>query len=68
MDPETKITEFDYEKYLNPELLKNCDTTTPEFKNTIRMLNYMTKTRFEDLQNKKAKFSKLQTQMTGLNE
>lgn len=25
-DQEEKITEFDYEKYLNPELLKNVDT------------------------------------------
>ena len=28
VDEEHKITEFDYEKYLNPELLKNVDTST----------------------------------------
>ena len=45
LDEETKITEFDYEKYLNPELLKNVDTTDPKFKEFIHMLNYSTKTK-----------------------
>ena len=46
-DQEHKITEFDYEKYLNPELLKNVDTTTDSFKELIKVLNYTTKTKYE---------------------
>ena len=46
-DPETKITEFDYENYLNPELLKNIDTNTDEFKQFVRALNFTTKTQYE---------------------
>ena len=49
-DEETKITEFDYEKYLNPEILKNIDTNDPKFKEVIKMLNYTTKTKYEKLQ------------------
>jgi len=49
-------------------LLKDVDTSTPEFKNMIRMLNYETKTKYEELQYKKIQFAKLQTQLTGLNE
>lgn len=48
-DEEHKITEFDYEKYLNPELLKNIDTTTEDFKDFIKVLNYSTKTKYETL-------------------
>ena len=46
-DKETKITEFDYENYLNQDLLKNADTNSKEFKNLVRHLNYATKTRYE---------------------
>ena len=46
-DEEHKITEFDYEKYLNPELLKNVDTSTDSFKELIKVLNYTTKTKYE---------------------
>ena len=46
-DQETKITEFDYENYLNPTLLENVDTTTEQFKEMVRKLNFVTKTRFE---------------------
>lgn len=49
-DREFKITEFDYENYLDPELLKNVDTKTESFKDFIRMLNFTTKTRYEQLQ------------------
>lgn len=47
LDPETKITEFDYENYLNQDLLKKADTSAPEFKNFVRQLNYSTKTKLE---------------------
>ena len=66
-DQETKITEFDYENYLNPELIKNLDTKTDEFKTMVRKLNYLTKTRYEAHEYKKAQFKKLQGVLTGLN-
>ena len=65
-DMEQKITEFDYEKYLNPELLKRCDTESEDFKMMVRQLNYYSKTKYEALQMKKREFSKLQEAMTGL--
>lgn len=46
-DSETKITEFDYENYLNPSLLKGVDTSTPEFKQFVRKLNFMSRTWYE---------------------
>jgi hypothetical protein len=45
MDPEHKITEFDYENYFNPILLKNKElTSSDEFKHLIRVLNYFSRT------------------------
>ena len=67
-DTEEKITEFDYEKFLNPELLKRCDTESEDFKQMVRQLNYLSKTRHETLQKKKQDFSALQEAMSGLNE
>ena len=49
-DEETKITEFDYENYISPELLKGVDTSSEEFKNFIRMANFSSKTKKEQLQ------------------
>ena len=39
-DTENKITEFEYEKFLNPALLANVDTSTPRFKEFVRILNF----------------------------
>lgn len=47
IDDETKITEFDFEKYLNADLLKNVNTNTPEFKEFIHQLNFISKTKYE---------------------
>lgn len=49
VDQEKKITEFDYEDFLHPAILKDMDTKSPEFKQLIRYLNYNTKTKFERL-------------------
>ena len=67
IDAETKITEFDFEKYLNPDLLKDVDTSTPEFKEFIHQLNFISKTKYEALQAKKKEFGKLQAIMAPLN-
>lgn len=67
-DLEEKITEFDYEKYLNPDLLKNVDTNSEDFKLMIRSLNYISKTQYEALQYNKKQFSKLQGVLNTLSE
>ena len=48
-DNEFKITEFDYENYLDPELLKNVDTKSEEFKDLVKLLNFTTETEYESL-------------------
>lgn len=48
-DKEYKITEFDYENYLNAGLLQNVDTNSQEFKDLVRWLNYTSKTNYEHL-------------------
>ena len=65
-DPETKITEFDYENYLNPQLLANIDTKSDEFKMFVRALNFTSKTRYEQHQAEKKKFSQLYVVLAGL--
>ncbi len=47
-DPETKITEFEYEKFLPAELLKHIDTADPNFIKLVRFLNFTSKTRIEE--------------------
>ena len=47
VDEETKITEYDYENYLDPEILAKYDTSTENFKNVIRAMNFTTKTQHE---------------------
>ena len=46
-DNEFKITEFDYENYLSPELLKEIDTNEESFKDFVKMLNFTTETKHE---------------------
>ena len=66
-DQETKITEFDYENYLNPALLEGVDTQTEEFKNFVRSLNFMSKTKYEQHQQNKKNFSSMMSVLAGLN-
>lgn len=46
-DPETKITQFDYENYLNNDLLDKVDVEDPDFKHLVKLLNFHSKTRLE---------------------
>jgi len=55
-DEETKITEFDYENYFHPDLLKNVDTDSKDFLRLVRGLNLASKTEYERLQDNKASF------------
>ena len=48
-DREFKITEFDYENYFSPELLKNVDTNSESFKELVKLLNLGTETQYESL-------------------
>ena len=63
---EEKITEFDYEKYMNPELIKNLDTKSSEFKAMIKLANYMSKTSEEEHADKQKHFGKLAPILAGL--
>lgn len=67
-DTEEKITEFNYEKFIHPELLKDVDTKSPEFLEKIRLMNFMSKTKYERLQEAKQKFSTLMPLLKGLSE
>jgi len=68
VDNEHKITQFDYEKYLHPESIKDLDTSSPDFLNDIKILNITTKTRYERLQKAKEDFRELMPYLRGLNQ
>jgi hypothetical protein len=55
-DREEKITEFNYEKFIHPELLKGVDTKSPEFLEKIKIMNFFSKTKYEKLQEAKKEF------------
>jgi len=56
LDPEEKITEFNYEKFLSPEELEGLDTNSAEFKKMIKIMNLKNKTKYEHLQECKDEF------------
>ena len=68
VDPERKITEFDYENFLHPYVLQRekHKVGTPEWKTFIRTLNFNSKTRYERLQEAKKEFSELMPLLRGL--
>ena len=43
-DPEEKITEFNYEKFISKYLLEGMDTKSEQFKNMIKTMNLNSKT------------------------
>jgi len=59
LDPEEKITEFNYEKFLSPEELEGLDTNSAEFKKMIKIMNLKNKTKYEHLQECKDEFRQL---------
>ena len=46
-DKEHKITEFDYENYIDKNALKGVDTESEDFKKMIKLMNIFTKTKYE---------------------
>lgn len=59
IDEEHKITEFDYENYLDAKLLPKDASKDPEFKKLIKVLNFFSKTEYEALQEAKESFKEL---------
>lgn len=58
-DPEEKITEFNYEKYISQDVLATMDTDSEDFKDMIRSLNFSTKTKYEQHKANQQKFSQM---------
>lgn len=56
-DPQTKITEFEFEKYLNPQLLQRVNSQNPSFVDFVRKQNFYTNTDYEQLQEDKDAFA-----------
>jgi uncharacterized protein YdiU (UPF0061 family) len=67
-DPEEKITEFNYEKFISKQLLKNMDTTSDEFKRYIKMLNLTTRTELERHKDNQENFKKMMPILSRLDE
>ena len=55
-DPENKITEFEYENYIDPQLFPKGSSGQPEFKRLIRVLNLFSQTEHERLQDNKTRY------------
>lgn len=67
-DPEEKITEFNYEKFINKHLLKNVDTSSQDFKDTIKQLNMESRTEMEQHEDNRDSFRKLMPILRTLDE
>lgn len=68
IDDETKITEFEYENYLNQHLLKNLDTKSNEFKRYVRSLNLFTVTDYEKTEDVRTEYQHLMPVLRNLDE
>jgi hypothetical protein len=67
-DREYKITEFNYEQFIPQSVIKTFDTDSKEFKTYIKMLNYTSKTKYEQLQTNKEEFKKLMPLLAQLSQ
>ena len=67
-DQEEKITEFNYENYLPQQWLKTQDTSSPEFKNLIREMNFNSKTQYEAHKENQDHFKQLMPMLSQLDE
>jgi hypothetical protein len=66
LDPETKITEFDYENYFDQQLLSKSTADSKEFKRLVKVLNLFSKTQHEMLQENKENFKQIMPFLRGL--
>jgi DNA-binding helix-hairpin-helix protein with protein kinase domain len=67
-DDEHKITEFNYEQYFSPELLKDIDTQSEQFKTYIKIMNLSSRTEFERHADAKEQFTKMMPFLATLEE
>lgn len=68
VDPEKKITLYDYEKHLPASYLKNVDTNSEEFKREVKLMTLLSKTQFERHQKIKSEFREMMNVLSLLNE
>jgi hypothetical protein len=66
-DPEEKITEFNYEKFIPKNVLKKIDTKSDSFKRYIKVANLNSKTKFEQHKDNQENFSGMMGIITQLN-
>jgi hypothetical protein len=66
-DKETKITEFDYEKYFTKQALERLDTNSEEFIREVRKLNLTVKTEYEQHKANQEEFKKLMPLIAAMN-
>lgn len=66
-DPEEKITEFNYEKFIPEYELANMDTQSQEFKDMIKMMNVKSKTQYEQHKANQQQFRELMPILAKLN-
>ena len=67
-DTEEKITEFNYEKFIPSELLKDMDTKSADFKTMIKKMNLNMKTSYEKHCEAQESFKKLMPILRTLDE
>ena len=68
LEEEEKITEFQYEKYIHPELLKDMDTQSEQFKRYIKKQNFKAKTFMEQHQENQKFFESILPLLQVLNK
>jgi hypothetical protein len=67
-DPEEKITEFNYEKFIPKQVLETMDTQSKDFKNMIKKMNLNSFTEYERHQNNKKAFKEIMPILSQLDE
>lgn len=68
IDAEHKITEFDFENYVDKQLLPQGQAAqSPEFKRLVHVLNLFSQTEHEKLQSDKEAFKELMPVLRSLN-
>lgn len=65
-DKEYKITEFDYENYIDPKLLNKDIVNSNDFKKLVKILNIFSKTEYERLQESKESYKDIMPLLRGL--
>jgi len=67
-DDEEKITEFTYENFISPHLIKGTDTHSESFKDLVKSINLNTKTTYEQHRHNQEHFKNLMPLLSKLND